>query len=139
MDGLRRLLQPLTSSAEDYDALPRLIGPARFALLGEAAPSKREFYRERAAVTRRLITEKGFTAAAVEANWPNAWRGNRYVRGLSNDCDATAALSGFERFPNCMWRDTELRDFAEWLAAHGYGTPSALSTGQRPSARAITS
>ena len=118
LDGLRRHLQPLTGSANDYDALLRLIGPARFALLGEASHGTREFYRERAAITRRLITEKGFTAVAVEADWPDAWRVNRYVRGLSNDPDAAAALSGFQRFPGWMWRNTEVRDFVEWLRDH---------------------
>jgi erythromycin esterase-like protein/predicted phosphoribosyltransferase len=121
LDGLRRHLQPLTGSANDYDALLRLIGPARFALLGEASHGTREFYRERAAITRRLITEKGFTAVAVEADWPDAWRVNRYVRGLSNDSDAAVALSGFQRFPGWMWRNTEVRDFVEWLRDYNTG------------------
>jgi erythromycin esterase-like protein len=86
--------------------------------LGEASHGTREFYRERAAITRRLITEKGFTAVAVEADWPDAWRVNRYVRGLSNDADA--ALSGFQRFPGWMWRNTEVRNFVEWL--HHYNS-----------------
>ena len=119
--GLRRHLQPLTGEANDYDALLQLIGPARFALLGEASHGTREFYRERAAITRRLITEKGFTAIAVEADWPDAWRVNRYVRGLSSDTDATAALSGFQRFPAWMWRNTEVRDFVEWLREYNTG------------------
>ncbi|MEO7954569.1 MAG: erythromycin esterase family protein [Polaromonas sp.] len=119
--GLRRHLQPLTGEANDYDALLQLIGPARFALLGEASHGTREFYRERAAITRRLITEKGFTAIAVEADWPDAWRVNRYVRGLSTDTDAAAALSGFQRFPAWMWRNTEVRDFVEWLREYNAG------------------
>lgn len=114
-DGLRQYLQPLTGSAQDYDALLELIGPARFALLGEASHGTQEFYRERAAITKRLILEKGFTTIAVEADWPDAWRVNRYVRGLDGDADASAALSGFKRFPAWMWRNTEVRDFVEWL------------------------
>src|SRR6266496_2511420 len=88
LDGLRRHLQPLAGTARDYDALLELIGTARFALLGEASHGTREFYRERAEITKRLITEQGFAAVAVEADWPDAWRVNRYVRGLSGDHDA---------------------------------------------------
>jgi erythromycin esterase-like protein/predicted phosphoribosyltransferase len=122
--GLQQHLQPLTGSDQDYDALLELIGPARFALLGEASHGTQEFYRERAAITRRLILEKGFTAIAVEADWPDAWRVNRYVRGLGSDLDAAAALSGFQRFPAWMWHNTEVRDFIEWLRDY--------NTGRRP-------
>jgi erythromycin esterase-like protein/predicted phosphoribosyltransferase len=124
LEGLRRHLHPLTGSENDYDSLLELIGPARFALLGEASHGTKEFYRERAAITRRLITEKGFTAVAVEADWPDAWRVNRYVRGLGGDADAVEALSGFKRFPAWMWRNTEVRDFVEWL--RDYNTGRAL-------------
>ena len=95
LKGLRAHLQPLAGDARQYDGLLGLIGPARFALLGQASHGTHEFYRERAEITKRLITEKGFTAVAVEADWPDAWRVNRYVRGLSDDVDADAALSGF--------------------------------------------
>jgi erythromycin esterase-like protein/predicted phosphoribosyltransferase len=121
LEGLKRHLQPLAGTASDYDTLLQLIGSARFALLGEASHGTREFYRERAAITRRLIIEKGFTAIAVEADWPDAWRVNRYVRGLPGDADAAAALSGFQRFPAWMWRNTEVRDFVEWLRDYNTG------------------
>jgi erythromycin esterase-like protein/predicted phosphoribosyltransferase len=121
LEGLQQHLLPLTGSLGDYDPLLQLIGPARFALLGEASHGTHEFYRERAAITRRLITEKGFTAIAVEADWPDAWRVNRYVRGLPGDADAPAALSGFKRFPSWMWRNTEVRDFVEWLRGYNIG------------------
>jgi erythromycin esterase-like protein len=129
LDALSRHLVPLTGTLHDHEALLELIGPARFALLGEASHGTREFYRERAAISRRLITEKGFTAIAVEADWPDAWRVNRYVRGLSDDADATAALSGFERFPSWMWRNTEVRDFVEWLRGHNEGRPAVQQVG----------
>ena len=86
LKGLRAHLQPLTADAHQYDKLLAQIGPARFALLGEASHGTHEFYRERAEITKRLITEKGFTAVAVEADWPDAWRVNRYVRGLVRGC-----------------------------------------------------
>ena len=74
LEGLRAHLQPLAGDARQYDGLLALIGRARFALLREASHGTHEFYRERAEITKRLITEKGFTAVAVEADWPDAWR-----------------------------------------------------------------
>ena len=121
VESLRDHLQPLGSGPGQYDALLGLIGTARFALLGEASHGTSEFYHERIRITQRLITEKGFNAVAVEADWPDAWRVNRYVRGLSDDPDATSALAGFQRFPAWMWRNTEVRDFVEWLREYNRG------------------
>ena len=73
--------------------------------------------RERARITQRLIEEKGFTAVAVEADWPDAYRANRYVLGQSADVDATAALGDFRRFPAWMWRNADVVRFVEWLRA----------------------
>lgn len=129
VEGLQQHLQPLTGHDRDYDALLGIIGPARFALLGEASHGTHEFYRERAAITRRLILEKGFNAIVVEADWPDAWRVNRYVRGLGSDADATAALSGFQRFPAWMWRNTEVRDFVEWLRDYNTGRSPETQVG----------
>lgn len=112
---LRAAARPLTGSASDYDPLLELVGDARFVLLGEATHGSAEFYDERARITQRLIEEKGFTAVAVEADWPDAWRVNRYVRGEGADADGRAALSGFERFPAWMWRNTSVLAFVEWL------------------------
>jgi len=121
IQGLKRHIRPLQGTPHDHDELLELIGSSRFALLGEASHGTREFYRERIWITQRLIREKGFTAVAVEADWPDAWRVNRYVRGLSQDADATQALSGFRRFPAWMWRNTEVRDFVEWLRDYNKG------------------
>src|SRR5512133_3679988 len=129
LDGLRRHLLPLAGSAHEYDPLLRMIGKARFALLGEASHGTHDFYRERIAITKRLVTEQGFTAIAVEADWPDAWRVNRYVRGLSEDRDADAALSGFKRFPAWMWRNTEVRDFLEWLREFNTGRGRQVQVG----------
>ena len=115
---LRAAARPLDGGAGDYDALLDLVGDARFVLLGEATHGTHEFYEERARITRRLIEEKGFHAVAVEADWPDAYRVNRYVRGLGEDGDADAALSGFRRFPNWMWRNTDVARFVEWLRGH---------------------
>jgi len=108
----------------------KLIGDARFVLLGEATHGTHEFYRARAEITKRLITEKGFVAVAVEADWPDAYRVNRYVRGLNDDPTARDALAGFKRFPIWMWRNTDVLDFIEWLRAYNTGLPpDARKTG----------
>ena len=117
LDAIRSQAIPVTGGASDYDALLDLVGNARFVLLGEATHGTHEFYAERARITQRLIEEKGFSAVAVEADWPDAYRVNRYVRGEGHDGDGRAALSGFERFPAWMWRNTAVLDFVEWLRA----------------------
>ena len=122
---VRGAAHALEGGRADYDPLLRLAGESRFALLGEASHGTHEFYAERAAITKRLIEEKNFTAVAVEADWPDAYRVNRYVRGESDDRDARAALSGFGRFPTWMWRNTVVVEFVEWLRAHNDALPAA--------------
>jgi erythromycin esterase-like protein len=119
----------ITAQAGDYDALLDRVGDRRLVLIGEASHGTHEFYRERARITRRLIDECGFTAVAVEADWPDAYRVNRYVMGLSHDDGADAALSGFRRFPAWMWRNQDVLAFVEWLRArndaHGHPATKA--------------
>jgi erythromycin esterase-like protein len=117
-DVVREAAYPLVGQVEDYDPLIKLIGDAPLVLIGEASHGTHEFYRERAQITKRLIKEKGFTAVAVEADWPDAYRINRYVRGVSNDADSVEALSGFKRFPAWMWRNADVLDFVGWLRAY---------------------
>ncbi len=122
--------QVLTGAAQDYDALLELVGTARFVLLGEASHGTQEFYEERAKITRRLITEKGFNAVAVEADWPDAYRVNRYIRNQNDDTSAEQALTGFKRFPTWMWRNTEVVRFIDWLRVHNERLPAhSVSTG----------
>jgi erythromycin esterase-like protein len=122
---IRENLHPLTGAASDYDPLIQQIGEARFVLIGEASHGTHEFYRERAQITKRLIREKGFTAVAVEADWPDAYRVNRYVQGSKEDAEAIESLSGFKRFPTWMWRNADVLDFIGWLREHN----DALSFG----------
>jgi erythromycin esterase-like protein len=123
IDIVRDAAYPITDAPDVYDPLLDLVGDARFTLLGEASHGTHEFYRERIAITKRLIREKGVTAVAVEADWPDAYRVNRYVRGLSDDPDADAATSGFQRFPQWMWRNTQVLAFVEWLRVHNRAQP----------------
>lgn len=114
------------NEVSDYDALLAFIGDARFVLLGEASHGTHEFYRERAEITKRLIKEKGFNAVAVEADFPDAFRVNLYVRGEGKDSDAVEALSGFKRFPQWMWRNADVLDFVGWLRAFNDDLPEKV-------------
>ena len=98
IDDIRTDATVITGDISDYDALLRRIGDAPFVLIGEASHGTHDFYRERARITQRLIEEQGFTAVAVEADWPDALRVNRYVQGISDDLDADSALAGFRRY-----------------------------------------
>src|SRR5438105_3664792 len=112
---VREIAQPLSGGVNDYDGLLKLIGNARFVLVGEATHGTHEFYSERAAITKRLIAEKGFSVVAIEADWPDSARVHRYVRSNTADANANEALSGFRRFPIWMWRNTVVVEFVEWL------------------------
>jgi len=116
--------RPIEGTARDYDPLLNLIGAARFCLLGEATHGTYEFYRERAEITKRMIKETGFIGVAVEADWTDAFRVNRYVRGLGQDKNANEALGGFKRFPTWMWRNTVVLEFVEWLREYNASLPS---------------
>ena len=122
LSALRETAHPL-SDGDPHDALIEAVGDARLVLLGEASHGTQDFYQERSRITQRLIVEKGFHAVAVEADWPDAYRVNRFVRGTSEDRDADTALSGFKRFPTWMWRNTEMLDFVRWLRVHNDGLP----------------
>ncbi|HYE34368.1 erythromycin esterase family protein [Methylocaldum sp.] len=119
---------PLVGEARDFDPFLEIVGDARFVLLGEATHGTHEFYRARAEITRRLIEEKGFTAVAVEADWPDAYRVNRYVRGLGEGT-AADALAGFERFPQWMWRNADVLAFIDWLRAYNDALPPDAKAG----------
>ena len=121
LDAVQRHAVPLARSADHDSALIDLLASARFALLGEASHGSDDFYRERAAITRRLILERGLDAVAVEADWPDAYRVDRYVRGLGDDAEGADALSDFKRFPAWMWRNSVVLEFIEWLREHNAG------------------
>jgi erythromycin esterase-like protein/predicted phosphoribosyltransferase len=126
---IRRHAVELSGDPHDYDTLIETIGEARVVMIGEATHGTHEFYRERAVITRRLIEEKGFAGVAVEADWPDAYRVNRYVRGMADDEDAVESLGDFGRFPMWMWRNADVLDFVGWLRAHNDTQPEDLRAG----------
>jgi erythromycin esterase-like protein/predicted phosphoribosyltransferase len=111
----------LTGVHGDFDSLLARAVDVRHVLLGEASHGTHEFYRERAEITKRLITEGGCMAVAVEADWPDAYRVNRYVRAAGEDRTPEEALRGFRRFPVWMWRNTVVAEFIAWLREYNDG------------------
>jgi erythromycin esterase-like protein len=121
LETIRATAHPLAGATHDYDPLIEMIGDAPYVLLGEASHGTHEFYQARAKITKRLVREKGFSIIAWEADWPDALRVNRYVRGSGKDEDAVEALADFQRFPVWMWRNAEVADFIGWLRGHNDG------------------
>jgi erythromycin esterase-like protein len=144
MTGLRHLAEELDRAgnegcvaamiARDAEPLPDIDDPAfgrmfdrfagaRLVLLGEASHGTSEFYRARAAITRRLIEEHGFNMVAIEADWPDAATIDRHVRHKPTRADGEPP---FTRFPTWMWRNAEFDAFVRWLRRHNEGlTPEA--------------
>ncbi|WP_280402770.1 erythromycin esterase family protein [Nocardia carnea] len=122
--AVRAAATPLDGEVPSDEALLDLVGDARYVLIGEATHGTAEFYAARARMTRTLVERAGFRAVAVEADWPDAYRANRYVCGRGDDGDAETALRGFQRFPMWMWRNTVVRDFLEWLREHNRRDPA---------------
>ena len=105
---------PLPSD-DDLGAVLAAIGDRRIVLLGEASHGTHEFYRLRTELTRRLVDERGFTAVAVEGDWPDCRRVDRFVRHAGDDRAAIEALGGFRRFPAWMWRNLDVIALVRWL------------------------
>jgi erythromycin esterase-like protein len=123
-----RLSARALTDPENYADLVSSVGDRRLVLLGEATHGTHEFYDARAEITKRLILEKGFGAVAVEADWPDAYRVNRYVRLRSGDSNGDLALSDFHRFPTWMWRNRDVLEFIEWLRGHNAALGASAPT-----------
>jgi protein-L-isoaspartate(D-aspartate) O-methyltransferase len=119
---VRETAEPFTDEIGrvDVGALVERIGDARVVLIGEATHGTSEFYALRAHITKALIRSRGFTIVAAEADWPDAARIHRYVKGLPSA--PVPEWRAFARFPFWMWRNHEVLEFVEWLrewnAAH---------------------
>lgn len=112
---LKRSSTSLENSA-DLDPLMDYIGDAKYVLLGEASHGTHEYYTWRARITQRLIQEKGFSFVAVEGDWPDCYRLNRFAKGyLDASQDIYSVLNQFNRWPTWMWANWEIAAFIDWL------------------------
>ncbi|TCD67007.1 hypothetical protein EIP91_000627 [Steccherinum ochraceum] len=121
---LQAHLHPLTLKRSTYDPLLDAIGNAQVVLIGDGSHGTFEFYAHRANLTQRLIEEKGFTVVALEADWPDAFRINRYIHQENQDTHphlhhetAKTALGAFERFPKWMWKNEIMPPFIDFVKA----------------------
>ena len=128
-EDIRALARPLRT-ASDLDPLIERIGDARVVAIGEASHGTHEYYAWRAALTRRLIEEHGFSFVAVEGDWPDCYRVNRSVRlSPGADEDPRDALDAFARWPTWMWANDDVVDFCRWLRGHNAGLPEDRRVG----------
>ena len=126
VEEIRSLASPLRTSA-DLDPVIERIGDARYVLLGEASHGTADYYGWRAALTRRLIAERGFSFVAVEGDWPDCAAVDRWVKDRADPADrAVDVLGRFDRWPTWMWANHELAAFAEWLREHNRATGSTV-------------
>jgi len=119
--------------SSDFSSLLNQIGDAKIVLLGESTHGTHEFYKARAEISKQLIQQKGFNAIAVEADWPSAYKINKFVKGFIHStrdarsrlrqgfdgqagcADSKESLSDFKRFPTWMWANKEILELINWM------------------------
>lgn len=122
-------IRPL-ENAEDLDPLLERIGDSRYVLLGEATHGTHEYYTWRAEISKRLIEEKGFSFIAVEGDWPDCYKINRWIKDLPDSGSSiTEVLQSFKRWPTWMWANWEVAAFARWLKNYNSGLASEEKIG----------
>jgi erythromycin esterase-like protein len=129
VDVVRHAAQWFETGPDGVAAMVEAIGDAKVVLIGEATHGTHEFYQVRADLTRALVEGRGFNIVAAEADWPDAYRINRWVRHMSDDADAEAALADFTRFPRWMWRNDVVVEFVTWLREHNRARPPQQRVG----------
>src|SRR5205085_5739094 len=113
IDQVRALARPLREP-RDLDPLLERIGDAHYVLLGEASHGTAEYYTWRMRLSQRLIQEKGFSFIAVEGDWPDCYRVNRYIKNCPDSGgSAYEVLHAFDRWPTWMWANREIVELAE--------------------------
>jgi len=129
LDAIRHAAHWFEYGRDGVHSIVEAIGDAEVVLIGEASHGTHEFYRVRADITEALIRHRGFNVVAAEADWPDAYRVNRWVRGASADPDASTALGDFTRFPRWMWRNDVVVDFLTWLREENERRDAAARVG----------
>jgi len=114
------------SLADPSDLQPLFdrIGDAKIVMLGEASHGTHEYYTWRSRISKKLIEEKGYNFIAVEGDWPDCYRLNRYIKGYDMvSKSAYQVLHEFNRWPTWMWANWEIAALAEWLKKHNMNLP----------------
>ena len=118
------------STPADLDAVLQDMAGRQVVLLGEASHGTHEFYTWRTAISQALVRDHGFSFVAVEGDWPDGYRINRFVKGYQDAGeDIVDVLDDFNRWPTWMWANWETAAFAEWLRAYNQSRPPEEKAG----------
>ena len=129
VNAIKQWAYPL-QHVHDLDPLFTRIGDARIVMLGEASHGTHEYYTWRSYITKRLVEEKGFDFIAVEGDWPDCYRLNRYIKNyISSEKGPVKVLQDFDRWPTWMWANWEIAALADWLEKHNRPLPSNKKVG----------
>lgn len=122
-------MYPLYTS-KDLTPMMEDIGDRFVVMLGEASHGTHEYYTWRAAISKKLIQEKGFNFIGVEGDWPDCYRINRYIKGYSDaGKNVEDVLKNFDRWPTWMWSNWEIASLVEWLKEYNAGLPTNQKIG----------
>jgi erythromycin esterase len=125
----REIARPL-QGPNDLDPLLEQIGDARYVLMGEATHGTSDYYMWRYRLSQRLIQEKGFSFIAVEGDWPDCYRVNRYIKQYPDSgASAREILQAYDRWPTWMWANEEVILLTEWLRQHNEPLPAERKVG----------
>ncbi|MFX0558627.1 erythromycin esterase family protein [Maribacter sp. CXY002] len=125
---LKNKSKPL-DNALDLDPLLEKLSDSRLVLLGEASHGTHEYYTWRTAISKKLITDYGFNFIAVEGDWPDFYRVNRFVKHYTENSDSVKVLKEFNRWPTWMWANWEMEALIGWLYNHNEKTPANKRVG----------
>src|SRR3954465_2913354 len=118
------------TTSNDLTPLMEDMNERRIVMLGEASHGTHEFYTWRTAITKRLIQEQGFNFIAVEGDWPDCYKINRYIKGYKDaGDDIVTLLNTFDRWPTWMWANWEVAALAEWLREYNKDLPAEQKVG----------
>ena len=121
------------SQVRDLELLIDSLKDSRVVMLGESTHGTEEFYQWRRVISQWLIAKHNFKFIAIEGDWPDAQRINRYIHAHESTVQTTIVpsheggtvpvcardvLNGFSRWPTWMWANTETMRFMEWLKSH---------------------
>ena len=127
--AIKKWAYPLQSKA-DLKPLFDRIGDARIVMLGEASHGTHEYYTWRTHISKVLIEEKSFNCIAVEGDWPDCYRLNRFIKGYDAESkSAFKVLHAFNRWPTWMWANWEIIALADWLKKNNMGLPANKKIG----------
>ncbi len=114
---------------QDLNGILRRAGDCRFVAIGGASHGTHEFHTWRETLSRRLVAEEGYTWIGVEADWPDCWRINNWVRGHDAHQGVHGLLAGFGAWPAWLWANEEVAAFLDWLRTFNAARPERRRVG----------